>query len=155
MAWLPLSDAETDPFERWLGLRPELLDLFRTFSGSPWQGQGVPPELLELCRRRICQLHDIDAGEGIVPLPPGKLAALADWPAADALGPLERAALTIAENMPWAHHSITDDDYAALREHLDERAVVAFTVAIALFDAVARLRLVFDLRQDVSSASPG
>ena len=46
----------------------------------------------------------------------------------------------LREKMPWQHHEISDDEFAAVREHLGEQGAVALTVAVSLFDANCRVR---------------
>ncbi len=145
MTWL--RGAEGDPpFDAALGLRPELRDLYRAFYGKLWDEQLLPASILELCRLRVAQLHECEAelavrdeGAGI---DQEQLDALAHWQDSDRFSPAERAALLLAEKMPWQHHEITDEEHAVLRAHFGDEGTVALTVGIALFDANCRLRLV-------------
>lgn len=147
MTWLEGAHGE-HPFDAALGLRPDLRDLYRAFYGKLWDEQLAPASLLELCRLRVAQLHDCEAELAVRHAEAGvgeeRVAALADWAASGRFDATERAALAVAEKMPWRHHEITDDEYAELRARLGERGVVALTVAIALFDANCRLRLALD-----------
>ena len=148
MKLVELTEAP-QPFEGLLQHRPELRSLYKRFYGAFWDEALLPRSLLELCRLRIAQLHDCEAelavtdtGSGV---PDNQRVGLDRWEAADCFSPLDRAALAIAELMPWQHHSMTDAQFATLREHLDEKQCVALVVALALFDANCRLRLVFEL----------
>ncbi|MCC6382864.1 MAG: carboxymuconolactone decarboxylase family protein [Dehalococcoidia bacterium] len=158
MTWLPSAAASTPEFDAVLGLRPELRDLFRRFYATPWDDDLLPRSVLELCRLRVAGVHDCAAELAIqdpeAGLTPEKRAALAHWQDSHAFSPLERAALAIAEKMPWQHHEISDADYAELRRHLDEPATVALTVALALFDAGCRLRLVLDVAPAPAATAP-
>lgn len=146
MSWLRSATGEPTPLEGVLGLRPELLALYRDFYGAVWDHALAPANLLELCRRRIAQIHGCDAEWAVRHAHAGvsdrQLRALDDWRTADCFSPAERAALTCADKMPWQHHGITDADVAALRAHLADRAVVALILALTLFDAQCRVRLV-------------
>lgn len=149
MSWLTPVDAQATPFEAVLGLRPELLELYRAFYGQLWDTAAAPPRLLELCRLRIAALHGCDA-EAAIRQPAAsvtgeQVAALDRWPDAPCFSEVERAALAVAEKMPWQHHAIDDGEVAALRAHLDDAEAIALLVAMALFDATCRLRLVLGL----------
>lgn len=62
MSWLHGVHDAPSAFEGVLGLRPELLRLYRAFYSTLWNRDlvPVPARLLELCRLRIAALH---AGE--------------------------------------------------------------------------------------------
>lgn len=155
----PETDPVTTPFEDLLGARPELLRLYRAFYGTLWDRALAPPALLELCRLRIAMLHDCEAelvvrqpGAGVTE---AQIAALAGWQTSDRFSAAERAALTLAEKMPWQHHEISDAEVAALRDALGDPGVVAVMVALALFDANCRLKLAFNVpAQPAAVAAP-
>ena len=146
MTWLKGAEGSA-PFDAALALRPELRDLYAAFYGKLWDEELLPPNLLELCRLRVAQLHDCEAELAVRHAGAGvsdeQIEALADWSQSDLFAPPERAALTLAEKMPWQHHDLTDDEYAELRAHFGEAGVVALTIGVALFDANCRLRLAF------------
>ncbi len=159
MSWLRGVPDAPSPLEGVLGLRPDLLHLYRTFYGTLWDDNLVPAHLLELCRLRIAGIHGCEAERGIRHVHAGvtdeQIAALDTWHQAACFSAAERAALAFAEKMPWQHHGVTDDDIAALRAHLTDAQVVALTVAAAVFDAHCRLRLVFGLEpQPLAVAAP-
>ena len=147
VTWLDGAEGSA-PFDAALGLRPELRDLYRAFYGKLWDDELVPANLLELCRLRVAQLHDCEAELAVRHANAGvsdeQLSALADWSGSDLFSAPERAALTLAEKMPWQHHDLTDEEYGALRSHFGEEGVVALTIGVALFDANCRLRLALD-----------
>jgi len=149
MSWLHGLAEASSAFEAVLGLHPELLQLYRAFYGALWDHHLVAPNLLELCRLRIAAIHGCEAERAIRHAAAGvtdaQLAALDRWRAAGCFSPVERAALALADKMPWEHHGVTDEDVAALRVHLTDPQVVALTVALTLFDANCRLRLVLDI----------
>jgi|MudIll2142460700_1097286.scaffolds.fasta_scaffold204032_1 alkylhydroperoxidase family enzyme len=164
MSWLRVATDKPSPFEGVLGLRPELLKLYRSFYGQLWDGEMVPPNLLELCRLRIALIHGCEAETAIRHVHAGvsdeQVAALDHWRAAACFSLAERAALALADKIPRQHHEVTDADVAALREHLDDPQVVALTLAATLFDAHCRLRLVLGVtprpaRVDVPAAADG
>ncbi len=151
MTWLEGAEG-SPPFDAALGLRPELRDLYRAFYGKLWDERLLPAALLELCRLRVAQLHKCEAELAVRHASAGvnseRIVALAEWPQSDRFDARERAALAVAEKMPWRHHEITDGEYAELHAQLGEEGVVALTVAVALFDANCRLRLALDTRPE-------
>jgi len=159
MSWLHSASPTPTPLEGALGLRPELLELYRDFYRRLWSETLVAPRLLELCRLRIAIAHDCEAERAIrhatARVTDAEVAALGRWRTAECFAPGERAALTIADKMPWAPHAVTDDDVAALRAHLSDREVVAFMLALALFDVQCRLRLALGVAaQPATVAAP-
>jgi alkylhydroperoxidase family enzyme len=136
-------------FEGFLAERPELLQLYRSFYASLWDHAPIDPALLEICRLRIAALHGCDSELGLAyagsNVTAGQVANLDSWETSNQFGPVERAALRLAERMPWNHHDITDSEVADACQHLGEPATVALIVALALFDARCRLRLAFDI----------
>ncbi|MFN0096004.1 MAG: carboxymuconolactone decarboxylase family protein [Dehalococcoidia bacterium] len=158
MAWLAPADPARPPFEAWLSHRPELRDLYKRFYGAIWDEGLLPRSIVELCRLRIAQLHDCAAELAVrdpeAGLSEEQLQQLDWWERSAAFSPAEKAALSLAEKMPWAHHQIEDAEYAELRNHLSEPQTVALTVALALMDANCRLRLVFDLEPSAATSVP-
>ncbi len=146
MTWLNTAEGRA-PFDAALGLRPELRDLYAAFYGKLWDDALLPASLLELCRLRVAQLHDCEAERAVrhgeADVSAEQAAALTNWAESDRFSEAERAALALAEKMPWRHHDLTDEEYADLRRHFGEAGVVALTVGVALFDANCRLRLAF------------
>ena len=144
MTWLEGADGSA-PFDAALGLRPELRDLYAAFYGKLWDDDLLPADLLELCRLRVAQLHDCEAELAVrhteAAVSDEQFEALADWSESDLFSEAQRAALALAEKMPWQHHDLTDDEYSILHEHFGEAGVVALTIGVALFDANCRLRL--------------
>ncbi len=149
MSWLQRVADAPSAFEGVLGLRPELLQLYRAFYSTLWKPDLVPAGLIELCRLRIATVHACDAELAIRHANTGvtdeQVAVVTGWYTATCFSPVERAVLAFAEKIPWQHHGVTDDDVDALRSHLTDAQVVALTVAAAMFDANCRLRLVFDV----------
>ena len=141
-------DASTG-FEDFLAQRRELLELYRRFYATPWDAALVDPALLDLCRRRIAAVHGCDAEAGMFyagsNVTAGQEANLDSWETSTHFGPVERAALRVAERIPWNHHEISDHEVEAVREHLGEAGTVALVVALALFDARCRLRIAFNI----------
>ena len=147
MTWINRKDAAT-ALESALAHRPELLERYRAFYGSFWEDGLVPRRTLELCRLRIAAIHDCQA-EWLVRDPqagvaPAELANLRSG-SFTAFAPAEEAALQLAEQLPFAHHQITDAQVAAVKGALGEAGCVSLLTALAFFDVSCRLRLALDL----------
>jgi len=157
MSWLHSATDSPTPFEGVLGLRPELLALYRDFYGKLWDDALVPVALLDLCRLRIARLHNCEAEAVVRHAASGvsdtQIAALDDWGAADCFSSAARAALALADKMPWQPHAITDEDIAALRAHLSDPQVVALMLALTLFDMQCRLRLALGIEPQPATVS--
>ena len=160
MSWLGRLADRTTPFEQALGLRPELLDQYRDLYGRLWADRLVDPVILELCRLRIAQLHGA-ASELSIRYEPAveaglseeKVAALPSWPRSPLFHDHERACLAYAEKLVMDVHAITDAESAAVAEGMTPAELVAFTLALGLFDALGRFRLVLDLEEPFSQVT--
>jgi alkylhydroperoxidase family enzyme len=135
--------------EGYFGWRPDLLEGFKSFFGTLWDEALLSPDLLEMLRLRIAQIHGCNAelaqayaGSGFGE---AKREALADWQQSDLFDESDRVLLSYADQIAFAHHAITDADAAAAKRALGEPAYVAYTIAITLFDALCRVRIVMDL----------
>jgi alkylhydroperoxidase family enzyme len=160
MTWLRSQTEGPTPLERVLGLRPELLAGFRTLHARLWDGRTLDPELLEVCRLRIAQLHGatgelrvrhraaMDAG-----LTEEKVAALAHHGSSPLYNEQERRALAYAEQLVVDVHGITDDQFAALAGDLEPSEAVALTLALGLVDALARFRSTLALDEPTDDGS--
>ena len=144
MSWLSSVAAPT-AFEAVLGHRPELLARYRAFYTTLFDPTRVPRRVLELCRLRIAAIHGCAAEWGIrdalVPIAETELVDLARGDVAR-FDAVERAALEIAERLPYQQHAIDDAQVAAVHAALGPAGAVALLTAIAFFDATCRLKLV-------------
>jgi alkylhydroperoxidase family enzyme len=135
-----------------------VLDRYRELTADVWKPGRADPVLLEICRLRIAHLIGdaaelatrsrpaIDAG-----LTEAKLEELSRWPTSPLYSAGERAALNFAEVYVADPHSITDADAARLHEHYDPPELATLTTALALFDAMSRLRVALGITPE----SPG
>lgn len=147
MGWLADKAAKT-PFEAVLAHRPELLAGYRAFYSSLWTEGLVPRRILELCRLRVAAIHGCEpewvirdaevavSAEQLVALERGRL---------EPFDPTERAALTVAERVPYQHHALTDDEVAQVKQHLGDAGCVSLLNALVLFDVNCRLKLTFEI----------
>ena len=149
VSWIEETSAGT-PFEAVLGQRPELLDRYRAFYQTFWEDGLVPRRTLELCRLRIAAVHDC-AQEWVVRdadirLSDAELAGLKSGEVVAFSGP-QRIALSVAEQIPYQHHQITDAQIAAVESSLGSAGAVALLTACAFFDVTCRLKLTLDIAE--------
>jgi alkylhydroperoxidase family enzyme len=152
MTWLPQQAEGATPFERVLGLRPDLLEAFRSFHAQFWEHGLVDPVLLELCRLRVAHVLDCPAELGIrhrgtreAGLDEGKLAQLESWKSSDAFNRVERAVLAYTDGFVLDPHGISNEVVAAVTDALGEAGAVALTEALAIFDGFARFRIALEI----------
>ena len=119
MAWLADSD-----LGRVLGLRPSLATKFDSFMDNLGADGSVSQVTLDLCRDQVQWVHGVESNRP------------------DPLNEADRAALNVAEKMPYGHHDISDADVEALKRHFGEAGTVNLLTAIAMFDAQTRMQLV-------------
>ena len=149
MSWMP-SAGDLPPLEGLFAHRPELLTRYKAFYSALWDDGLVPRRVLELCRLRIAAIHDCAAEwavrDAAIVLDEAEAAALKRGDFA-AFTVSERAALAIAEQIPFQHHGVSDADVAAATEAFGDAGTVALMVALAFFDATCRWKLAFDLEE--------
>ena len=147
MSWIESANAGT-PWEAVLGQRPELLARYRDFYRTLWDDALVSRRVLELCRLRIASIHGCNQEwvirDAEVTLNDVELGALEQGDFS-AFSPEQQAALAVAEQIPYAHHQITDAEVAELNRALGSPAAVALLTALAFFDVTCRLKLVLDV----------
>jgi alkylhydroperoxidase family enzyme len=151
LSWLvsPEDSPNADGFERVLGLCPDLLERYRAFYGALWDEGVLPARLLELCRLRIAGLNRCEAEGAIAHSDSGvTLAERTSLMRGDipmSATDLEKRALDVASKVPFEIHGLEDREVEALRRELGDEGVVALMLALPLFDANCRLRLVLEV----------
>jgi hypothetical protein len=147
---MSLTSRLPDSLEELLAARPDLLEPHRRYYARVFEDDVAPPDLLELCRLCIATVHRCEAELAIrcpsAGIRDDQVAALRHWREADCYSELQSAALALAEKMPFRHKEIAEEDVAPIRIALGERRVVGLFVALGLFDATCRLRLVFGVK---------
>jgi alkylhydroperoxidase family enzyme len=148
--WLPVPDGTPDV----LGLLPAGYDELRTLCRSVWDAD-VDAVTLELCRLRIATLlrspvdaaardpRAVEAGLDEV-----TVEALPSWPTSPCFTDAQRCALGLAEQFVIDPHGFTDADAAAAHDHFTEPQLTTLTFAIAVFDALTRVRRVLTTDPD-------
>lgn len=112
---------------------------------------ALEPVLRELVYLRASQLNGCDFCIGLHTQelhkhnePDSRIDAVADWRGSDAFTPKERAALAWAEAVTDVNAShVSDEEYAAVKEHFEEKDLVDLTFAIANINAWNRLGVAF------------
>ena len=151
MSWLASRNDSPaiDGFESVLGLCPELLERYRGFYGAIWDEGVLPARLLELCRLRIARLNRCEAESAIAHSESGltiaERSSLSRGDIPDSVTDLERRVLAVASKVPFEIHDVGDDEIEALRLGLGDDGLVALMLALPLFDASCRLRLVLEV----------
>jgi alkylhydroperoxidase family enzyme len=151
LSWLvsPEDSPNADGFEGVLGLCPDLLERYRAFYGGLWDEGVLPARLLELCRLRIAGLNHCEAEGAIAHSDSGvtleERTGLMRGEIPISVTDLERRALAVASKVPFEIHSLEEGDFEALRRDLGDDGVVALMLALPLFDANCRLRLVLEV----------
>ena len=122
MTWLrTVADGDTG-IDRVFGLRPNAYARFRELLDLLPEG-GIDAGTLDACHDRI------DALLRYEPDP----TATRDLTAA------QRAAVGYAEQYALDPHGLRDTDFAALHEHYDDAQLATLTLAVAMYDAQARV----------------
>lgn len=108
---------------------------FATLLDGVWDGR-VNPALLERCRLRVCELVGVAPDTGRHPSGP---------PPADDTD-VVRACVAFTEMWVIDPHAVTDAMAAAVRDHLTDAEVAAFTIGLATIEAQARAALALGSR---------
>jgi len=152
MTWLHETAPGASPLDRVFGLRPEAYARFRELYGVLWEPDAIDPGLLELCRLRIATILGSPGDRALrfgaataAGLTEDDVAELPRWPDSPRFAGARRACLAFAEQYVIDPHGLTDADFDALHEHLDERAIATLTLAVAMFDALGRFRVALDV----------
>jgi hypothetical protein len=111
-------------------LSPNIASEFEALIDGVWDGR-VDPGLLERCRVRMCELVGAPHDAGRHTSEPA--------PALD--GPLVDDLLAFAELWIIDPHAVTDEIAAAVRQHLSDHEVAAFTIGLDTIEAQARLAI--------------
>jgi alkylhydroperoxidase family enzyme len=118
------------------GLQPGVHARLAELEAALWTGT-LDPALLHLIRARTAQL--------IGDAPETEDAAVAEtarhWTAAPDLDDRARTVMRWVEQFVIDPHGITDEDAAGLSAVLDARECAELTVAVAVFEALARTRV--------------
>jgi len=121
--------------------QPLLWEKLRRFNATLRHGDSHQQRLQELCRLRIAAIHACDAEWQVQT--PGTSVSGSERQALmrgepEGFAPHERAALALAEKLPFDHHGITDSEVQAVRAVIGDAGTVALMTAMAFADVRCR-----------------
>jgi AhpD family alkylhydroperoxidase len=127
-----------EPAEVWAHHRPLLLGISAAGLAIE-KPRIIPARLRELAMLRSAQLADcewcLDFGSRLaqdVGIPAEDLRELSHWRTSGRFDELDRLVLEYAEGMTRTPVEVSDELFARLRKHFDERQIVHLTMAIAM-----------------------
>ena len=86
---------------------------------------------------RYCQAHTAHGAQA-VNVDADKIGAVWEFETSDLFNAAERAALRVARDAGITPNGVSDTDFAALREHFDERQILEIVAIISLFGFLNR-----------------
>lgn len=106
----------------------------------------VPPRIAELCRLRIAMLHDCDdeLAAASDTVSSDEVAALGDWPGSSLFDERDRVCLALAEQFVIDVSTTSDEQVAAVAEHMNPGELYGFIHALLALDESQRLRVATD-----------
>jgi AhpD family alkylhydroperoxidase len=132
--------------------KPLMLGVGATGLALERYSHAVPDRLKHLAMLRTSQLVGcewcLDFGSMLAQksgLAPETLRGLGNWRASAEFDDLDRLVLEYAEAMTRTPVAVTDELFARLREHFDERQMVELTMAIALENLYSRSNWAFGI----------
>ena len=110
-----------------------------------WSHPATDARVLDLCRLRMATLL------GMSQQPPEvataeEVAELAQWPSSPRFDDRDRAALAFAEQWLIDASGVSDADAARVRAHFTDPQVAAFTMGIAVCEALLRTELTLGIK---------
>jgi alkylhydroperoxidase family enzyme len=128
MTWLAEHVDGATPLDRVFGLRPEAYARFRELLDALPAG-GVDRTTLDVCRARIDALLRLEG----------------DPTSALELSDASRAAVGYAEQYALDPHGLRDSDFDALHAHFTDAELATLTLAVAMYDALARFSVALEV----------
>jgi AhpD family alkylhydroperoxidase len=136
---------ETEPLQLIAHHRPLLMGLGAASTADSRFAHAVDERLKELARLRTAQLVGcewcLDFGSYLAQkagADPEQLRQLAIWRESDRFDGLERLVLEYTEAMARTPAEVSDELFARLQDHFDERQMVELTAAIAMENLYSR-----------------
>ncbi len=156
MTWFEgLPEGDTD-WDRLAVLCPEAFDALARVVGAT--REDTDPVLLELARLRIAKLlaNSVEIDQRSDPareagLDEAKVAELAAWPTSPRFSARERACLALTEQFVMDANGVTEEQVAAVTEHLGGPGCYAFVQAISVLETFQRACLTLDIRSAPST----
>jgi len=148
ITWLGVEGSAAVSLGQALALSPLVCERFGEMYRQVWCPPVADPVLLELARLRMAQLLRSDADLHLrfkpaldAGLTEAKVASLPSWSTSPLFSDAERAVVAFAELFTIDAHAVDDEHCAAVTAVLARPTVAGLTLALAIFEATARLRL--------------
>ena len=143
---------ETEPLQAMAHHRPTMLGVAAISMADDRYSHAVEDEIKHLARLRAAQLVGcewcLDFGSYLAQKAggnPEKLRALATWRDSPLFDDRERLVLEYAEAMTRTPVELSDELFARLRDHFDERQMVELTMSVALENLYTRFNWAFGI----------
>lgn len=128
-----------------LARKPAILDAFSDLAHAVWAPGRVPGALKGLIAHvasrsagcRYCMAHTAGAALNR-DVPAEKLASVWDYETSPLFSEAERAALRLAQLAGQVPNAVSEEDFAALKAHFDDEAIVEIVALIAVFGFLNR-----------------
>lgn len=136
--------------EQIIGMLPELAGPYRRLYEALFAQSHLPPEILELCRLRLAQLHrnDLEFERRDMALSEDRRSSLSGWESNKAFSAPERACLAFTEVYAMDAQALTDEQADAVKEHFGDAGLVTLIEALGILDGMTRLSLLWQLGED-------
>jgi alkylhydroperoxidase family enzyme len=128
MTWLTEEAEGASPLDRVFGLRPNAYARFSELLDALPAG-GVDEVTLDACRARL---------DALLRFEPDPTSALD-------LSDAQRAAVGYAEQYALDPHGLRDSDFDALHAHFTDAQLATLTLAVAMYDALARFSVALEV----------
>jgi len=150
MTWL----SDNSGREAVIGELPGLAGPYFSLCRSLWTQPHLPPEILEVCRLRLAQLHrcDVEFARSEIELPAARRTGLARWESGDAFSAAERACLAFTEVYAMDAQALTDEHAEAVKQHFGDAGLVLLVEALGILDSMSRLALLWQTGETPEAA---
>jgi alkylhydroperoxidase family enzyme len=130
-----------------LKVLPGIAHSFDALYASLWTQQHLPPQILELCRLRLAQLHccEVEMQRQDCALAADQRAALSHWNTDERFSDAERACLAFTEVYAMDVQALTDELAQAVKDHFGDAGLVLLVEALGILDGMTRLSLLWQL----------
>ncbi len=126
---------------------PDIAATFEALYLSLWTQPHLPPEVLELCRLRLAQLHhcEVEMQRHDYDVATEKRNNLSHWNTDSSFSDAERACLAFTEVYAMDTQALTDELAAAVKTHFGDAGLVLLVEALGILDGMTRLSLLWQL----------
>ena len=140
-----------------LGALSDVAAPFNALYQSLWSQPHLPPEVLELCRLRLVQLHrcEVEWQRSEMELGLEKRPNLARWDISENISAAERACLAFTEVYSMDAQALTDEQAEAVKFYFGDAGLVLLIEALGIFDGMTRLCLLWQLSDHAEPDTAG